>query len=137
MESKDNIKIKSKFAKFATSIDRYRQFVELELKPEALYIIKDCRPAAQWPEHGKIEFCDFSMRYREDLEPALKNINLTIYPGEKIGIVGRTGAGKSSLVKALFRLVHGTSNSKILVDGQDISNFGVGDLRPHLGVIPQ
>ncbi|KAJ2604012.1 ABC transporter C member 13 [Coemansia sp. RSA 1722] len=122
---------------FATSIDRYRQFVELELKPEAPYIIKDCRPAAQWPEHGKIEFCAFSMRYREDLEPALKNINLTIYPGEKIGIVGRTGAGKSSLVKALFRLVHGTTGGKILIDGQDISKFGVGDLRPRLGVIPQ
>ncbi|KAJ2702351.1 hypothetical protein FB645_004313 [Coemansia sp. IMI 203386] len=97
----------------------------------------DCRPAAHWPEHGKIEFCDFSMRYRKDLEPALKNINLTIYPGEKIGIVGRTGAGKSSLVKALFRLVHGTTNGKILIDGQDISKFGVGDLRPRLGVIPQ
>ncbi|KAJ2377069.1 hypothetical protein IW150_001603 [Coemansia sp. RSA 2607] len=77
------------------------------------------------------------MKYREDLEPALKNINLTIMPGEKIGIVGRTGAGKSTFVKSLFRLVHGNDSGSILIDGQDISKFGVGDLRPRIGIIPQ
>ncbi|KAJ1647511.1 hypothetical protein LPJ64_001107 [Coemansia asiatica] len=128
-------KIDKRLTEFAANIDRYRQFVELE--PEAPYIIEDCRPAEDWPKHGKIEFCNFSMRYREDLELVLDDINLTIYPGEKIGIVGRTGAGKSSLVKALFRLVHGTTSGKILIDGEDISKFGVGDMRPRLGVIPQ
>ncbi|KAJ1862308.1 ATP-binding cassette glutathione S-conjugate transporter ycf1 [Coemansia sp. RSA 2703] len=77
------------------------------------------------------------MKYREDLEPALKNINLTIMPGEKIGIVGRTGAGKSTFVKSLFRLVHGNDSGSILIDGQDISKLGVGDLRPRIGIIPQ
>ncbi|KAJ2374089.1 hypothetical protein GGI05_007350, partial [Coemansia sp. RSA 2603] len=58
-------------------------------------------------------------------------------PGEKIGIVGRTGAGKSTLVKSLFRLVHGNNSGSILIDGHDISKFGVGDLRPRIGIIPQ
>ncbi|KAJ1814402.1 Multidrug resistance-associated protein 1 [Coemansia sp. RSA 2598] len=129
------IKIDKRLTEFAADIDKYRQFVELE--PEAPYVVEDCRPAPQWPEHGKIEFRDYSMRYRADMGLVLDNINLTINPGEKIGIVGRTGAGKSSLVKALFRLVHGTTSGKILIDGEDIAKFGVGDMRPRLGVIPQ
>ncbi|KAJ2037667.1 ABC transporter C member 13 [Coemansia sp. S3946] len=78
-----------------------------------------------------------SMKYGADLGYALKNVNLTINPGEKIGIVGRTGAGKSSLAKVLFRLVHENTSGSILIDGQDISEFGVGDYRPRLGMIPQ
>ncbi|KAJ2103841.1 Multidrug resistance-associated protein 1 [Coemansia sp. S100] len=77
------------------------------------------------------------MKYGADLGYALKNVNLTINPGEKIGIVGRTGAGKSSLAKVLFRLVHENTSGSILIDGQDISEFGVGDYRPQLGMIPQ
>ncbi|KAJ2795009.1 hypothetical protein H4R20_006030, partial [Coemansia guatemalensis] len=116
-------------------ITMFRKFINI--KPEALYIIDGNRPSADWPASGKIEFRNFSMSYHKDLPPALQNINLTIYPGEKIGIVGRTGAGKSSLVKALFRLVPDGTTGSILVDGQDISQFGVGDLRPRLGIIPQ
>ncbi|KAJ2345170.1 Multidrug resistance-associated protein 1, partial [Coemansia sp. RSA 2673] len=77
------------------------------------------------------------MKYSADLGYALRNINLTINPGEKIGIVGRTGAGKSSLAKVLFRLIHENTSGSILIDGQDISEFGVGDYRPRLGMIPQ
>ncbi|KAJ2785146.1 hypothetical protein H4R18_000734 [Coemansia javaensis] len=86
---------------------------------------------------GRVEFRDFSLRYRPNLPPALDGINLTIEAGEKIGIVGRTGAGKSTLAKSLFRLVHGTTSGTVLIDGQDISEMGVGDLRPRLGIIPQ
>ncbi|KAJ2465822.1 hypothetical protein GGI03_002445, partial [Coemansia sp. RSA 2337] len=78
-------------------INDIRNLVERD--PEAPYVIDSCRPSAQWPSNGKIEFRDFSMKYGADLNYALKNVNLTINPGEKIGIVGRTGAGKSSLAK--------------------------------------
>ncbi|KAJ2806882.1 ATP-binding cassette glutathione S-conjugate transporter ycf1 [Coemansia helicoidea] len=121
--------------RFSDNIELYRQYASIE--PEAPYVVDDCRPPPSWPQAGKIEFCDYTMRYREDLDPALKGINLTIQPGEKIGIVGRTGAGKSTLVKSLFRLVHDTTVGQILIDGQDIAEMGVGDLRPRLGIIPQ
>ncbi|KAJ1889325.1 hypothetical protein LPJ81_006158, partial [Coemansia sp. IMI 209127] len=92
----------------------------------------------QWPSAGKIEFCNFSMKYREDLELVLKDVNLTINPGEKIGIVGRTGAGKTSLTRALFRLIDTkTCSGSIVVDDQDIFSLNIGDLRPKIGIIPQ
>ncbi|KAJ2804785.1 Multidrug resistance-associated protein 1 [Coemansia helicoidea] len=125
----------STITRFSDNIELYRQYASIE--PEAPYVVDECRPAPSWPQAGKIKFCDYTLRYREDLDPALKGINLTIEPGEKIGIVGRTGAGKSTLVKSLFRLVHGTTAGQILVDGQDIAEMGVGDLRPRLGIIPQ
>ncbi|KAJ2740681.1 hypothetical protein GGI20_005677, partial [Coemansia sp. BCRC 34301] len=108
-----------------------------EREAEAPYVVEGCRPSAQWPPNGKIEFRDFSMKYGVDLGYALRNINLTINPGEKIGIVGRTGAGKSSLAKVLFRLIPENTSGSILIDGQDISEFGIGDYRPRLGMIPQ
>ncbi|KAJ2082100.1 ABC transporter C member 13 [Coemansia sp. RSA 988] len=131
----DTEKIKKTAVECIHGIATYREFIEI--KPEAPYIIDNSRPSAEWPARGEIEFRNFSMSYRKDLPPALNNINLTIYPGEKIGIVGRTGAGKSSLTKALFRLVPDGTTGTILIDGQDISKFGVGDLRPRLGIIPQ
>ncbi|KAJ2063012.1 ABC transporter C member 13 [Coemansia sp. S146] len=116
-------------------INAFRNLAERDA--EAPYVNDSCRPSSQWPPNGKIEFRDFSMKYGADLGYALKKVNLTINPGEKIGIVGRTGAGKSSLAKVLFRLVHENTSGSILIDGQDISEFGVGDYRPQLGMIPQ
>ncbi|KAJ2739825.1 hypothetical protein GGI20_006046 [Coemansia sp. BCRC 34301] len=121
--------------KLLAEINKFRNIVEREA--EAPYVVESCRPSAQWPPNGKIEFRDFSMKYGADLGYTLRNINFTINPGEKIGIVGRTGAGKSSLAKVLFRLIHENTSGSILIDGQDISEFGVGDYRPRLGMIPQ
>ncbi|KAJ2567334.1 hypothetical protein IW140_004547 [Coemansia sp. RSA 1813] len=81
---------------------------------------------------------NFSMKYRQDLEYALKEINLTIKPGEKVGIVGRTGAGKTSLARCLFRLVgNSTCSGSILIDGHNIQSMNIGDVRAKLGSIPQ
>ncbi|KAJ2075753.1 Multidrug resistance-associated protein 1 [Coemansia sp. S155-1] len=86
--------------KLLAEINDFRNLAERDA--EAPYVIDSCRPSVQWPPNGKIEFRDFSMKYGADLNYALKNVNLTINPGEKVGIVGRTGAGKSSLAKVLF-----------------------------------
>ena len=70
--------------------------------------------------HGKIEFADVSMRYRPNLPPSIENLSFTVQPGMKVGIVGRTGAGKSSILQILFRLCELCEGS-VKIDGQDIT----------------
>ncbi|KAJ2103543.1 hypothetical protein GGI09_000608 [Coemansia sp. S100] len=84
-----------------------------------------------------MSFKNLSVKYGANQDYALKNLNITICPGEKIGIVGRTGAGKSTLAKSIFRLIHKNIEGSIEIDGHDTSKFGVGDFRPKLGIIPQ
>ncbi|KAJ2857335.1 ATP-binding cassette glutathione S-conjugate transporter ycf1 [Coemansia erecta] len=86
---------------------------------EKMLIENATKPNGQWPSKGRIEFRSFSMKYREDPELVLKDVNLTIKPGEKIAIVGRTSAGKMSLTRALFHLIDSkTCNGSIVIDGQ-------------------
>lgn len=91
---------------------------------------------SSWPLRGCVKFNSITMRYRADLPPALRGISLHILPGERIGIVGRTGAGKTSLLSALFRL-HEIDSGSIVIDGRDISKISLFDLRSSLSVIPQ
>ncbi len=86
--------------------------------------------------HGRIEFRDTGMRYREDLPLVLKSLNCQIQAGEKIGIVGRTGAGKSSLAQVLLRLVE-VSEGQVLIDGKDISQVQAKDLRNEITFVAQ
>ncbi|KAJ5721310.1 uncharacterized protein N7483_009244 [Penicillium malachiteum] len=89
-----------------------------------------------WPEKGRIEFQDAQMRYRAELPLVLKGLSMDVQGGERIGIVGRTGAGKSSIMSALFRLTE-LSSGTIQIDGVDISKIGLFDLRSRLAIIPQ
>jgi len=116
------------------SVERIREYSEIAT--EAEWIIQDSRPPDGWPQNGNITFEDFDLRYREGLPLVLKNINCVITPGEKIGIVGRTGAGKSTLTQALFRILE-RGSGKIRIDDIDIATIGLQDLRQRLTIIPQ
>eukprot|EP00249_Psilotum_nudum_P023194 c28783_g1_i1 orf=631-5508(+) len=107
-----------------------------DLTPEAPLIIENNRPPPGWPSKGAVEFKNVVMRYRIGLPPVLVGLSVSIQPSEKIGIVGRTGAGKSSMFNTLFRIVEPESG-QIFIDGWDISKFGLNDLREALGIIPQ
>ncbi|KAK8168087.1 ABC multidrug transporter-like protein [Phyllosticta citrichinensis] len=89
-----------------------------------------------WPESGEINFDNVQMRYRDGLPLVLRGLSMHVRPGERIGIVGRTGAGKSTIMSTLFRLVE-LSGGKITIDGVDIATIGLADLRSRLAIIPQ
>jgi ABC-type multidrug transport system fused ATPase/permease subunit len=90
-----------------------------------------------WPETPEIVFHNLTMRYREDLSPVLKNLNCIIKPGEKVGIIGRSGAGKSSIIQAIFRLVEIEKESGLIISGKDIREIGLHCLRLNISFIPQ
>ncbi|KAF9948009.1 hypothetical protein BGZ70_002404 [Mortierella alpina] len=98
-------------------------------KPEA-------QPDPSWPAHGQISFQNVSMRYRPDLPKVLRDISFEIQAGHKVGVVGRTGAGKSSLIQALF-LLSELDEGQIVLDGISTQDIGTADLRSHIAIIPQ
>ncbi|MED6155279.1 ABC transporter C member 13, variant 2 [Stylosanthes scabra] len=89
-----------------------------------------------WPNQGVIDFQNVTLKYMPSLPPAICNLSFTISGGTQVGIIGRTGAGKSSVLNALFRLTPISSGS-ILVDGTDIRNIPVRELRTHFAIVPQ
>lgn len=106
------------------------------LEVEAPEIIESNRPDLSWPAFGHIVITDLVVQYKPTLPPVIKGINLEIYAGEHVAIVGRTGAGKTSIISSLFRLLEPTSGS-IIIDGIDISTIGLGDLRSKIAIVPQ
>ncbi|XP_032733917.1 multidrug resistance-associated protein 1-like isoform X3 [Lontra canadensis] len=117
----------------AVSIERVCEYENMD--KEAPWIMSK-RPPSQWPEKGIVEFINYQAQYRDDLGLALRDITFQTHGEEKIGIVGRTGAGKSTLSNCLFRTVE-RSGGKIIIDGIDISTIGLHDLRGKLNIIPQ
>ncbi|KAK0596010.1 hypothetical protein LWI29_011985 [Acer saccharum] len=119
---------------YIISVERLNQY--MHIPSEAPEVIEDNRPPPNWPAVGKVDICDLQIRYRLDAPLVLRGVSCTFEGGHKIGIVGRTGSGKTTLIGALFRLVEPVGG-KIVVDGIDISTIGLHDLRSRFGIIPQ
>uniref|UniRef100_A0A8C4UKD4 Multidrug resistance-associated protein 1-like n=1 Tax=Falco tinnunculus TaxID=100819 RepID=A0A8C4UKD4_FALTI len=117
----------------AVSIERICEFAKMD--KEKPWIMSK-RPPEGWPDRGIIEFVNYKAQYRKDLGLALDDVSFQTRSKEKVGIVGRTGAGKSTLTNCLFRVLEG-SEGKIIIDGIDISTIGLHDLRGNLNIIPQ
>ncbi|KFV13611.1 Multidrug resistance-associated protein 1, partial [Pterocles gutturalis] len=128
------VRMSSELETNIVAVERVKEYAEME--KEAEWSIEQTAPPSTWPEEGKIEFRGYGLRYREDLDLVLKNINVTINGGEKIGIVGRTGAGKSSLTLGLFR-INEAAEGEIIIDGINIAKIGLHDLRFKITIIPQ
>ncbi|WMV20653.1 hypothetical protein MTR67_014038 [Solanum verrucosum] len=129
-----SIQNQCRLTNYIISVERLNQYMHIPSEPPE--IVEENRPPVNWPTRGKVEIQDLLVRYREDTPFVLRGISCTIEGGQKIGIVGRTGSGKTTLIGALFRLVEPTGG-RIIVDGIDISKIGLHDLRSRFGIIPQ
>ncbi|KAM7285677.1 multidrug resistance-associated protein 1 [Ixodes scapularis] len=107
-----------------------------DLPEEAPWRNSEMEPAVEWPSRGDLTFTDYSVSYGDDADPVLRHVNFQAQGGQKIGIVGRTGAGKSTLALALFRMIEPKTGS-IVVDNVDITKIGLHDLRQKMTIIPQ
>ncbi|XP_056627063.1 ATP-binding cassette sub-family C member 3 isoform X1 [Triplophysa dalaica] len=116
------------------AVERVKEYSETPT--EAPWVVEDKQPPPDWPSKGNVELVDYSVRYREGLDLVLRNLSLKVKGGEKIGIVGRTGAGKSSMTLCLFRLLE-AAEGEIIIDEVKISEIGLHDLRSKLTIIPQ
>jgi len=128
------VRMSSRIESDIVSIERVEEYSSLP--SEAPVIIESNRPSKEWPHNGALSFDHYSTRYRDDLDLVLKDINISINPREKIGIVGRTGAGKSSLTLAIFRIIEAVEG-KIIIDDINTGEIGLYDLRSKLSIIPQ
>ena len=115
------------------AVERIKEYTEMQ--NEADWSSQN-PPSNHWPDFGEMEFKNYAMRYREGLDLVLKSIGVNIKGGEKVGIVGRTGAGKSSFTIALFRLVE-PAHGSIMIDNLDVTKMGLHELRTKLTIIPQ
>uniref|UniRef100_A0A8C1QWV6 ABC-type glutathione-S-conjugate transporter n=1 Tax=Cyprinus carpio TaxID=7962 RepID=A0A8C1QWV6_CYPCA len=116
------------------SVERVKEYADTP--KEAAWTIEGSSLPPSWPQKGTIEFHDYGLQYRKGLELALKGISVHIKEREKIGIVGRTGAGKSSLALGIFRILE-AAKGQIFIDGINIAEIGLHDLRSRITIIPQ
>ncbi|GIX77997.1 multidrug resistance-associated protein 1 [Caerostris extrusa] len=128
------VRMNSELEDKSIAVERVNEYCHL--KPEAPWDLSCEGLSDEWPQNGQISFEDYSTRYRENLDLVLKEINLAIEASEKVGIIGRTGAGKSSITLSLFRIIEPTTGT-ILVDNIDITKIGLHNLRSKLTIIPQ
>ncbi len=117
------------------SVERLCHYAN-DLEQESDYKIPGRAPAPEWPQNGAINFNNVSLRYRSGLPLVLKNLDIKVEANQKIGICGRTGAGKSSIIYAIYRLTE-LAEGTIEIDGVDVKNIGLHDLRSKLSIIPQ
>ncbi|XP_067661101.1 multidrug resistance-associated protein 1-like [Haliotis asinina] len=116
------------------SVERVKEYSELHTEADA--VLPDSRPPAVWPQNGTVHLNNYRTRYRDGLDLVLKGITCIISGGQKVGIVGRTGAGKSSFTLALFRILEAAGGS-IVIDGINIADIGLYDVRSRLTILPQ
>ncbi|GAA5860287.1 hypothetical protein JCM3774_000370 [Rhodotorula dairenensis] len=116
------------------SVERVQEYIDLP--SEAPLEVPDEKPNADWPQHGSIRFDHVNARYRKDLDLVLRDVNFEIKAGEKVGVCGRTGAGKSSLTMVLYRIIE-VESGVVSIDGVDVGKLGLHDLRSRLSIIPQ
>ncbi|CAJ2663696.1 unnamed protein product [Trifolium pratense] len=124
----------SNLSNYIISVERIKQFIHIPAEPPA--IVNGNRPPSSWPSKGKIDLQGLEIRYRPNAPLVLKGITCTFKEGSRVGVVGRTGSGKSTLISALFRLVE-PSRGDIFIDGMNICSMGLKDLRMRLSIIPQ
>ncbi|XP_056608084.1 multidrug resistance-associated protein 1 [Triplophysa dalaica] len=116
------------------SFERVKEYAETP--KEAPWTLEDSQLPQGWPRTGSIEFKQYGLQYRRGLEWALKEITLGVNEKEKVGIVGRTGAGKSSLALGIFRILE-AAKGKIFIDGLNIAEISLHELRSRITIIPQ
>ncbi|KAF7339144.1 hypothetical protein MVEN_01991300 [Mycena venus] len=122
----------------SVAVDRIQEFAELSPEEKTVSNKIPMNDPSTWPSVGSLTFADFSMKYRDDLPLALKNLSFDLQGGLKIGICGRTGSGKSSTVLALFRGIdQHLVTGKIAIDGVDIATIPLNQLRSSMGIVTQ
>lgn len=118
-----------------TSVERIREYCDVPSEPELETSNSANKPPVEWPNSGKLVLNDLKMKYSESGEYILKGLNFEIKALEKVGIVGRTGAGKSSIIQSIFRLA--LNEGLIQIDERNIAVIGLHDLRSKISIIPQ
>lgn len=119
-----------------TSSQRIVDYTRLETEDDLVKEVDADLVKKNWPDKGEVTFDQITMRYRKEMDPSMIDISMLIQPGMKVGVVGRTGAGKSTILNVLFRLTDSEAGT-LKIDGVDIKDVGLHLLRKNVAYIPQ